>query len=243
MNFAPSGILQILAKKGCDTLYHANTVQTSCTFLEHGALISRGVVSDRGWPQTDQYTDPKDRQFDIWYDIFIDVDDLHESLDRANLYGPVLFKIDPKAVALPGIQAVRVTRSNPSRWQLATSDAQRYLLNLTEVESALSSGRRWNHMLVLRQTDRNGMPLMLKDVLKEIVVDDPAVTLTCADGTHVSSPYTHATQLLANHAQTGGLAGIEIVPRGITQPLHAHCQCANNYATMNAFKLKKNFCL
>lgn len=243
MNFAPSDILQILAKKGCGTLYHANTVQTSCTFLEHGALISRGAVSANGGRQTYQYTDQKDQQFGIWNDIFVDVDDLHESLGRVNFYGPVLFKIDPKALMLPGIQAVCVTRSNPSNWQSSTPDAQRYLMTLADVENALSGGGRWNNMLVLRQADPNGMPLVLDGVLNEIVVDDPAVTLTCSDGTQVSSPYTHAAQLLAKHAQAGGLASVKIVPRGITQPFHAHCQCPNGYAAMKASDLRKSFCL
>lgn len=243
MNFAPSDILQILKKKDFGTLYHANTVQTSCTFLGHGALISRGVVSARGWKQTYQYTDQKDQEFGIWNDIFVDVDDLHDSLDRVNFYGPVLFKIDPQALMLPGIQAVRVTRSNPSNWQSSTSDAQRYLMTLADVESALSSGGRWNHMLVLRQADPNGMPLVLGGVLNEIVVDDPEITLTCSDGTQVSSPYAHAEQLLANHAQAGGLAGVRIVPRGIRQPLHAHCQCTSGYAAMKASDLRKSFCL
>lgn len=242
MDFAPSELLGLLQRLGIATLYHANTVQTSCTFLEKGCLISRGVVEDRGWKQTAQYTDAKDRQFGILYDLFLDVDDLHASLRRANLYGPVLINIDPKSLTLMGIQAVRVTRSNPSNWKLSTPDNERYLTTLADVGSALSGRGRWNNMLVLRQADPRGIPLALEGVLRGLVVDDPDITFTCRDGSQINDPFVHAEQQLIGHAKIGGLSSASIARRGIQRDAH-HCTCEQNYANMRVADLQKNFCL
>ena len=38
----PREVYDVLIKIGARTLHHANTITTSCTFLESGALLSRG---------------------------------------------------------------------------------------------------------------------------------------------------------------------------------------------------------
>ena len=47
-------IKHILMDKGVQYLYHANTVPTACTFLEHGGLLSRAYVENHSLFQTSQ---------------------------------------------------------------------------------------------------------------------------------------------------------------------------------------------
>jgi hypothetical protein len=43
-----SDIYGILKRIGATHLHHANSVITSCTFLEQGGLLGRGFVEDHG---------------------------------------------------------------------------------------------------------------------------------------------------------------------------------------------------
>lgn len=61
MELNASELLTVLKSKGVTELYHANTVQTSCTFLRCGHVMGRGVVEERGLPQTSQQTDDLDK--------------------------------------------------------------------------------------------------------------------------------------------------------------------------------------
>lgn len=47
-------IKHILMDKGVQYLYHANTVPTACTFLEHGGLLSRAYIENHSLFQTSQ---------------------------------------------------------------------------------------------------------------------------------------------------------------------------------------------
>jgi hypothetical protein len=53
-------------------LYHANSVITSCQFLKHKALLSRGSVDRLELAQTDQYSDGDDKRYSLWFDVFTD---------------------------------------------------------------------------------------------------------------------------------------------------------------------------
>lgn len=66
----PKEVHRILTSIGAERLHHANTVTTSCTFLEHGALLSRGYVEDHGLKQTYQNSDALDKKFGIWNAVF-----------------------------------------------------------------------------------------------------------------------------------------------------------------------------
>ena len=65
-------IQRILSQKGVNNLYHANTVETACTFLQNGGLLSRGAVEDLRLHQSPQETDDTDKLLDVYYDIFFD---------------------------------------------------------------------------------------------------------------------------------------------------------------------------
>lgn len=96
MELEAKKVAEILKLRGVTSLYHANTVQTACTFLRNGRLMARGVVEERGLIQTPQASDESDRKFGIWYDIFVDAFDIHETLLRRNAYSPALFVLDLK---------------------------------------------------------------------------------------------------------------------------------------------------
>lgn len=62
--------LQALLEKGVEEIYHANSVLTSCEFLRHGALLSRGSIEALKLRQTPQKSDLIDKRYHIWNDIF-----------------------------------------------------------------------------------------------------------------------------------------------------------------------------
>ena len=71
-------VYAVLRQIGVTQLHHANTVTTSCTFLEQGGLASRGFVEDRHLSQTAQpASDEIDKRYGIWHDVFLDHVDIH----------------------------------------------------------------------------------------------------------------------------------------------------------------------
>ena len=109
-------VYEILKSKGVDFLYHANSVQTSCTFLKNGSLLSRGVVQRRGFRQTEQPSDVIDQKYGVWLDIFTDSVDIHQRANRRNTYGPVLFKINIDILKTLNLPPLWITKKNPTKW-------------------------------------------------------------------------------------------------------------------------------
>jgi hypothetical protein len=102
---------------GVTLLHHANTVVTSCTFLEQRGLASRGYVEHARLVQTPQRSDDLDKKFGIWWDVFTDGVDIHQRRRSRNYYGPVLFSF-PLSILLhiPQGAQVLVTKKNPANW-------------------------------------------------------------------------------------------------------------------------------
>ncbi|MGM0862145.1 MAG: hypothetical protein ACQEWH_15925 [Bacillota bacterium] len=123
-----------LVQEGIKYLYHANTVQTACTFIEQGGLLSRGLVEDKYLIQTPQQSDKDDKAFNVWYDIFLDNHDLHASFNRQNKYGPVLFKISIDILKDKSIPPIWITKDNPIFWKESQHDNERYLSRFNRIK-------------------------------------------------------------------------------------------------------------
>lgn len=166
---------EVLRRKRVTELHHANTVTTSCTFLQLGGLASRGHVEGKGLSQTPQYTDAADKQFGIWNDIFVDSVDIHERASRRNCYGPVLFVLDAAIIDhLPPGSEVVVMKKNPTKWVVGEPDERRYFSGVHDLDENFSKGE-FDHMIVIRGGD--GL-LPFQSFVKHILVDDPGRCLT-----------------------------------------------------------------
>ncbi|MGN7359471.1 hypothetical protein ACTHPF_20480 [Paenibacillus sp. SAF-054] len=158
-----------LSKKGITHLYHANTVVTSCTFIQEGGLLSRGAVEARGLVQTPQSSDDDDKRFNVWNDIFVDSVDLHERFGRQNHYGPVLFKLSLELLKDSNLPPVWVTRDNPIYWKSHFDDEDKYFSSFDEFDESYSLGN-YREMITLRDT----MDILPFDpYLEEIIIDNP----------------------------------------------------------------------
>ncbi|WP_298018021.1 hypothetical protein [uncultured Castellaniella sp.] len=165
-------VYEVLMARGSDKLYHANSVKTSLSLLRLGGLASRGEVMDRKLPQTSQISDQEDREYEIWYDIFVDTHDIHSVLRRRNFYGPVLFVMDAKLLLrLPLNSTVLVTRCNPTKWKGLPND-QRYFLTMPELAAGLKVGY-FDHMITIRSP--NGI-IPFSDTLERIILDEPRLS-------------------------------------------------------------------
>lgn len=113
----PSDVYEVLKGIGASRLHHANTVTTSCTFLEHGGLLSRGYVESHHLEQTYQPSDDIDQKYGIWDRVFVDHVDIRYRAGRVkgpNQYGPVLFELPLDILLnLPTASDVLVTKMNP----------------------------------------------------------------------------------------------------------------------------------
>ena len=76
-------------------LYHGNSVITSLSFILNKKLFSRKYDEDNVIPQTFQKSDDKDKEQDIYNNIFFDNSDIGEANICA--YGPItLFLVQRK---------------------------------------------------------------------------------------------------------------------------------------------------
>lgn len=210
-------VFKLLKAKGMNELFHANTVATSCGFLEKGALISRGSMERLGLKQTPQYTDSIDKYYSLWYDIFLDSSDIHYTIKDINQYGPVLFVIDLAILNNAANGNVWITKCNPTEWK-NVEESKRWFVSLKDVEDNYSIGVFGYH-LVFRHC---GGELNIKEHLKEIVLDNPQMLKPDDKSADL---YTFSSDVLLNSLKRGGF-NISITQRSNCQPA---CICDRTY--------------
>ena len=216
----------MLEGKGVTHFYHANSVQTSCSFLSQGKLLSRGTVEELELFQTSQQTDQSDKEFGIWYDIFIDAVNIHSRAKKRNFYGPVLFELRTDIFEQDCLPYVWITKSNPLHWDADTAYSERYFESVEEFDQNFSYGD-FNKHFVLRCV---GGFLPLSPFLNQIMIDNPQREFNgeCA--------YEQAVMTL-QAAVAGELAAVDIVEH----PCQPGCQCSAKYSEMSSTVFNKFF--
>lgn len=164
-------IYKILKKKGITHFYHANTVTTSKSFIDKGALLSRQKNEDLGLQQTSQDSDTIDKKFNLYNYLFLDGIDLADYFGKPNVYGPVLFRFSVDI--LLNTPTLRITKSNPYYWKESTPLSQQYYLSCDEFDAEYKKGNKYqdgNTSFVF--TCWNGF-LPFSNGLIDICIDDP----------------------------------------------------------------------
>jgi len=218
MELDTAAVYRALLEKGIDSLHHANTLQTSCLFLQQGRLLSRGSVEDRGLIQTLQHSDDLDKRYAIWHDVFLDSVDIHERAKARNLYGPVLFRFRLELLLDKQIRTIWITKKNPTKWRDNDRVEDRYFTSVDEFAEKYLKGD-FDTMFVLRHT---GGSLRLSPYLKDIVLDAPTVSMGEID------LYSHSAGALCLSAWQGGLTELKIVKRKCS----GYCKCAAEYGAL-----------
>ncbi len=166
MNLDSVDLASFLEEKGVDFLFHANTLRTSLSFIEAGGLLSRGDVERLNLQQTPQRSDPVDKKFDVWNDIFLDTIDLHGYFPRENIYGPITFKFRSSLIRDAGLN-FQVLKSNPERWVPGEPEANRRFGFVNELRNGWGNYERQQMMLTIRQP---GSAILFQH-MEEIIVD------------------------------------------------------------------------
>jgi hypothetical protein len=232
MELNSKAVLSVLKSKGITEFHHANSVQTSCIFLQQGRLLSRGTVDERGIKQTPQSSDEVDRRYGIWYDLFLDAVDIHKQMNSRNFYGPVMFVFDIDLLLEDWLPTIWVTKKNPVKWTASDTPADRYFQSIDEFKNGYHPGQKGSlgTMFMLRNA---GGVLRLDPYLKEIVVDDPGREIEDANA------YSLTVGALRASACQGGLTNISIRKRVCS----SNCKCASNYKTLGHKSVKQFFLL
>lgn len=134
-----------LKSKGVTHLFHANTEKTSTSFIQQCGLLSRGAMEQNGMPLSYQYSDQRDKEVGVWFDIFLDDVDIHERASKRNLYGPVLFRYELD-ILLNNTFHIYVTKSNPADWM---PNHTNYFLNMDEISNGYRVGT-FEQMITLK---------------------------------------------------------------------------------------------
>lgn len=213
-------------------LYHANSVTTSCTFLEEAGLVSRGLVEDHGLKQTPQpSSDEIDKKYGIWHSVFLDHVNIHERAGKSkgpNYYGPVLFVLDLKILlSLPENTEVLVTKVNPVHWYDGQPDGDRWFQSPEELAKDIHFGEFHKMLVIQTPSEKVDFP----DRLARIFLDDPQRQMPSGE-----NAYTHAEKRLNAAAANGGVkASIE------RHRCRTDCKCAERYATYDPRKFYSFF--
>ncbi len=227
----PTDVHGALKRIGASQLHHANTVTTSCTFLEHGGLLSRGYVEDHRLAQTPQPSDAIDKKFGIWNGVFVDHVDIHYRAGRTkgpNQYGPVLFVLDLDVLLdLPPGSDVHVTRTNPIHWTSGQTDHERWFATVDDLAKSISFGD-FDKMLVITTPNRE-VPFLNRQV--QVALDDPQRPMLSG-----IDAYAHAEKRLKMAAEAGG------VKAGIAQHIcRDDCVCVAKYRSYGAEYFESRF--
>lgn len=203
----PKDVYDVAQKKGISHFFHANSLATSISLLKLNSLASREHVENFGLAQTGQYTDDLDKSLGVWNDVFLDTVDIHRRASRRNNYGPILFVFDSKVIL--SASAARVTKTNPSKWQINTPVEQRYFTSIAELDTDWHAGN-FDQMITL-QTPNGAIPL--DGNFLSVIIDDPA------------TGDTHSKDYIAAEEAISKLTNRTITRRQCTP----RCKCKENY--------------
>lgn len=174
----PIDLYEFFESRNIECFFHANTVRTSCTFIEQNGLLSRECVEYKGLVQTSQTSDDADRFFNVWDDIFVDVVDLHGYFPRQNFYGPVCFVIDNSFLLDKNLPNICITKDNPVNWRKTIPEKNRYYDSVQEYADEFDNNLRGkkihSKMLTIRGTHKK---IPFDKYLLKISLDNPLVDL------------------------------------------------------------------
>lgn len=172
----PKRIYAILKDKGINHLYHSNTLLTSLTFIEQRALLSRGYVSAKELLQTEQLSDPEDKLYKVWDDVFMDGQDLHKRYSKPNKYGPVLFVMKLELLLMPELCPVLVTQINPWYWRSHQTWEARYFQDPEEIKEKYLTRKMMDSycMFTFRSPEKT---IKFNKFLQEIIIDKPELNI------------------------------------------------------------------
>ncbi len=182
MKISGAQLYKFLTSKCITHLYHANTVSTSITFVQKKGLLFRGAIYDKGLTQTPQNSDSQDKRVGVWYDVFLDTQDLHKRFKRQNHYGPVLFKFSI-AFLRNSKRRIRITKDNPIRWSRNQSVKDGYFSSTSELNRDWTQIKAERKMITIRSLRA---PILFK-YLTEIILDNPGLLVGDVDIFEVSS--------------------------------------------------------
>lgn len=236
----PKTVYRILSEKGVSNLYHANTVDTSITFIKHRALLSRHYVEANELIQTPQKSDDTDKVVGVWDHVFLDGADLHNLYRRPNNYGPVLFKMKLDMLLAQHMSPMLVTKSNPWYWKANTLDELKYYADAEEIESDYLTGKKLDAQ-VMFTIPSPGNNLKLNKYLEAIELDVPEIMVPVR-GKGMRHLGEYAFEHLDQELKSNGLGHIPLLKR--EAGLRHRCTCAvayNSLALFNSDELRKRF--
>jgi len=226
----PEEVYLVLQGIGASYLYHANSVTTSCSFIEQDGLLSRAFVEDNGLKQTYQFSDEIDKKLKVWDCVFVDHVDIHDragSKKGPNKYGPCMFRFSLDILLkLPTGTDVLVTRLNPIYWQ-GKAESARWFGAPDELKESIAYGD-FGKIVVIRT------PQKMFDFPNRqayVVLDDPQRDIASGQ-----SFYAHAETRLSSAAQTGGV-DLTIKKR----VCYYGCKCKEMYAAWDSQHLTAMF--
>lgn len=214
---------EIFERNNVRYLVHANTVQTSLSFLKAGKLLSRQAMEDLGFPQTPQNSDEFDKDVGIYNDIFLDSVDICNRIGEANKYGPVLFCFNLNA--LDDLEVpIKITRNNPCSdsgyWTAETPDEERYFTSPEEYAANFEFGSFGHHVTI---PDTESLAF---DHLAYILLDEPELLAGINDSVH---------ELLSSSTRK------KVCKRNIRQGFEERFE--DSYRKLPLPELEKRFCL
>ena len=92
-------------------LYHSCQYQDFCSYLTAGGIPSRLRLEHEQLPVTEFETDNRDKENNVWDKVFLNLEDFGKNFADGktwvpNVYGPILFRLKPKALALASDVAI-----------------------------------------------------------------------------------------------------------------------------------------
>lgn len=174
MSINKTELYNFLHDKNYRYLYHANTVVTSCSFIEQGGLLSRKETENRNLNQTPQDSDKKDKILGVYNDIFVDVLNLGQYYNRINYYGPICFVMSIDMLLDENLPDVHITVNNPI---YITNPNNMYYNDVNDYINVFSQSLL-NHTIQQKMiTFKNCNDIIpFNPYLKEIIIEQPYFT-------------------------------------------------------------------
>lgn len=221
----------MLKKKNVGYLYHANTVATSLTFFNVGALISRHEAEIDGLPQSFQKSDAHDKKHEVWDFVYLDGTDHHRIYSRSNFYGPVLFRISLELLNSPLFPHVFITRSNPINWNDNMTLDDKFYKTIGEVDADYLTKRKLDSQIMFIFKSP-GKSINLKEFLDSVGIDEPSFQVKLKSGEEIDLA-VYIRHVISKGMTDNGLENIPLLKR--SHKFFQGCICWGQYKMICQF--------
>lgn len=226
---SPIDFYEFLKARNINHLYFACSVNTACSLINNGELMSKRKLSFKKLSAKDVDFAEKEKIANLWNKIILHICDLHGYLTRQNKMGPVCFVLNIDFLLETHETDLLISKKNPIYRKKGEKKAELYYSSVAELnqdfDNIIANRTAQKNMILIRDKRTS---VNLQKYLTEIIIDKPGERYLL---------FAKAKNALLTALNQSGLEAVPFRVRNCKN----FCYCLTNYSEMSEKEINEFF--